>query len=136
MCTTFTIPRFAVGTLTVVSHSLIRWSSLSFVASSWLSRPCRLWEFTRNRTLSMSSLAKLVINMIFLLRQALKRTLSFNKFIKGYQTLLYRIQKRYGIKEPTTVLEFNELMEYVDRLNSKYDQRVKPPLTMTVFSEV
>ena len=53
--------------------------------------------------------------------QALKRTLSFNKFIKGYQALLYRIQKRYGIKEPTTALQFNELMEYVERLNSKYN---------------
>lgn len=52
--------------------------------------------------------------------KALKRTLSFNKFIKGYQALLYRIQERYGIKEPTTALEFNELMEYVERLN-KYE---------------
>lgn len=52
--------------------------------------------------------------------KALKRTLSFNKFIKGYQELLFRIQKRYGIKEPTTALEFNELMEYVERLN-KYE---------------
>ncbi|XP_078369335.1 uncharacterized protein LOC144653259 isoform X1 [Oculina patagonica] len=52
--------------------------------------------------------------------KALKRTLSFNKFIKGYQALLYRIQKRYGIKEPTTALQFNELMEYVERLN-KYE---------------
>lgn len=52
--------------------------------------------------------------------QALKRTLSFNKFIKGYQALLYRIQNRYGIKEPSTALEFNELMEYVERVNSKY----------------
>ncbi|KAJ7357657.1 hypothetical protein OS493_023788 [Desmophyllum pertusum] len=52
--------------------------------------------------------------------KALKRTLSFNKFIKGYQALLHRIQKRYGIKEPTTALEFNELMEYVERLN-KYE---------------
>lgn len=52
--------------------------------------------------------------------KALKRTLSFNKFIKGYQELLFRIQKRYGIKEPRTALEFNELMEYVERLN-KYE---------------
>lgn len=52
--------------------------------------------------------------------QALKRTLSFNKFIKGYQALLYRVQERYGIKDPTTALEFNELMEYVERLNSEY----------------
>lgn len=52
--------------------------------------------------------------------QALKRTLSFNKFIKGYQALLYRIQHRYGIREPSTALEFNELMEYVERVNSKY----------------
>jgi len=29
------------------------------------------------------------------------------------------VQKRYGIKEPTTALEFNELMEYVERLNSE-----------------
>ncbi|XP_032219958.2 uncharacterized protein LOC5519268 isoform X2 [Nematostella vectensis] len=52
--------------------------------------------------------------------KALKRTLSFNKFIKGYQTLLYRIQKRYGVTDPTTALQFNELMEYVERLN-KYE---------------
>ncbi|XP_044177676.1 uncharacterized protein LOC114950772 isoform X4 [Acropora millepora] len=52
--------------------------------------------------------------------KALKRTLSFNKFIKGYQALLYRIQHRYGIREPSTALEFNELMEYVERVN-KYE---------------
>ncbi|KAK2563602.1 IQ domain-containing protein M [Acropora cervicornis] len=50
--------------------------------------------------------------------KALKRTLSFNKFIKGYQALLYRIQHRYGIREPSTALEFNELMEYVERVNN------------------
>ena len=61
----------------------------------------------------------LLISFITCLSQALKRTLSFNKFIKGYQSLLYRIQKRYGIKEPTTALQFNELMEYVERLNSE-----------------
>ncbi|XP_031551297.1 uncharacterized protein LOC116288619 isoform X2 [Actinia tenebrosa] len=52
--------------------------------------------------------------------KALKRTLSFNKFIKDYQSLLYRIQKRYGVKDPSTDLQFNELMEYVERLN-KYE---------------
>lgn len=61
----------------------------------------------------------LLISFVTCLSQALKRTLSFNKFIKGYQSLLYRIQKRYGIKEPTTALQFNELMEYVERLNSE-----------------
>ncbi|CAB4021426.1 Structure-specific endonuclease subunit SLX4, partial [Paramuricea clavata] len=48
--------------------------------------------------------------------RALKRTFSFNKFIKSYQDLVYRIQKRYNIEHPHTALQFHELQEYVDRL--------------------
>ena len=52
--------------------------------------------------------------------KALKRTLSFGKFTRNYQALLYRIQKRYGVEDPTTALQFNHLMEYVERLNSEF----------------
>ncbi|XP_028401468.1 uncharacterized protein LOC114524554 isoform X2 [Dendronephthya gigantea] len=48
--------------------------------------------------------------------RASKRTFSFNKFIKSYQDLVYRIQKRYNIENPNTALQFHELQEYVDRL--------------------
>ena len=50
----------------------------------------------------------------------MKRTLNFNGFVHNeYLSHCQKIMKRYGIEDPKIVLQFNELLEYIDRRNSE-----------------
>ena len=50
----------------------------------------------------------------------MKRTLDFGGFIHNvYSVHLQKIMKRYGIEDPDVVLQFQELLNYVDKRNSK-----------------
>ena len=51
--------------------------------------------------------------------QAMKRTLDFGGFLKSYKLHLERIMERHGVKDPKAVLAFNELLEYIEKRNSK-----------------
>lgn len=53
--------------------------------------------------------------------KAMKRTLDFGGFVHNvYITHLENIMKRHGVKNPEVVLQFNELLEYIERRN-KYE---------------
>ena len=49
----------------------------------------------------------------------MKRTLDFNGFLKSYKAHIERIMERHGVKDPKAVLAFDELLDYIEKRNSK-----------------
>ncbi len=49
----------------------------------------------------------------------MKRTLDFNGFLKSYGLHLERIMERHGVKDARATINFDEVLEYIEKRNSE-----------------